>query len=53
VRSLVSTLSRRVPAIGDDLAMILGVSLSGLLVTAWMASMAPGWVDVLGAWARL
>ena len=45
--------SRVVPAIGGDLALILGVSLTGLLATAVAAAVAPGWADVLNAWAWL
>jgi hypothetical protein len=53
MQTTVSTRSRVVPATGGDLALVLGISLTGLLATAVAAAVAPGWVDVLSTWAWL
>ncbi|MBV8613931.1 MAG: hypothetical protein JOY66_09205 [Acetobacteraceae bacterium] len=53
MQTTLSARSRVVPAIGGDLAWILGISLTGLLATAAAAVVAPDWVDVLNAWAWL
>ena len=53
MQTTISARSRVVPAIGGDLTLVLGISLTGLPATAVAAAVAPGWVDVLNAWAWL
>lgn len=53
MRAMNSAPSRRVPVIGGDLVLILAISLVGLLVTAWVAAVAPEWAGVFNAWAWL
>ena len=53
MQTTISARSRVVPAIGGDLALVLGISLTGLLATIVAAAVAPGWVAVLNAWAWL
>jgi hypothetical protein len=53
MQTLVSVPSRIVPAVGGDLALVIGISLTGLLATVVAAVAAPGWMDVLYAWAWL
>ncbi len=44
------TAVRGARGIGGDLPLILLFSLAGLLVTALVAAVAPGWARVLDAW---